>query len=387
MIRRLDALRTVSGVIIACALTVSCARPQAANGPTPDPEPFGLVSALIVPKPIGPSTARFGGISGLAFDRVRGDWIAVSDDHEAPRWYVCRFDDRGQRLRLASATRVSVSAPPARDVPRVLDFEAVAVLPDGDLLVASEGILRAGRRLPASILRYHRDGRYVDEIPIPARYLPSERDGVQRGLRDNHGFEGLAIALDGARLWAVAESPLLQDDNLPTAEHGARSRVIEFEASGGSYRPVRELVYPIDRAAIPSWLGKSVEIVDQGVSELTMLPDGTLLSLERAFVRDGMRRSANVIRIFALDLTGADDVSAVESLRDAPGARPIHKVLVRDMMTLTAGLPPALATLENFEAMAPGPRLPLGSSLLLMTDDNFSPRQVTAAVLLNTGGR
>ena len=47
-----------------------------------------------------------------------------------------------------------------------------------------------------------------------------------------------------------------------------------------------------------------------------------------------------------------------------------------------------LRALENFEAMTFGPRLSDGrTSLLLLSDDNFSARQVTAMLVLGLPGR
>lgn len=352
--------------------------------PTPRAPSFAFVSALIIPTDHLPRAERMGGISGLAYDRDRAEWIAVSDDHLTPRWFVCRFSEHDDHLRLMSTARVIARLPALVDgLARVPDFEAVTILPGGDLLIASEGNRLSGRRFPASIMRFRRDGGYVADVPIPDRYLPSTEGRVDRGMRDNHGFESLALSPDGSRLWAIAEAPLLQDDDPASAGRGARSRLIEFVPTADSFRATRELVYPIDRVAIPRPLDASSEVVDQGVSDMTVLPGGTILAMERAFVRDRVgRRTANVIRLFRLDLEGAEDVSSIDSLRDAPNARAIRKTLVRDLVTIAPALPPRLTVLDNFEAMAPGPSLPPGPSLLLMSDDNFSASQVTAAILL-----
>lgn len=371
------ALATALGLVVACAgrPTATAHQPSALDLPR-----FGVIANVIVPTDVAPRHQRLSGISGLAFDRQRHEWIAVSDDRQAPRWYVTRFAADRERLRLTTEPPVPAAFPAGGQ--RAPDFEAVVVLPDGDLLIASEGGRAAERRYPASIMRFRRDGRYVSDLRLPERFLPSIGQG-DRGLRDNHGFESLGLSVDGSRLWAIAEAPLLQDDEPATGRRGGLARLIEFVRDGDSFVAARELVYPIDRVPIASNLGDSAAVVDQGVSEMTVLPDGTLLSMERAFVRDSARRrSWNVIRLFRLYLDVADDVSGVASLRQATGVRAIRKELVADLSTLTSALPPELADLENFEAMAPGPSMAGGPSLVMMSDDNFSTSQVTAAVLL-----
>lgn len=350
------------------------------------PLPPDVVRAVIIPPGDAARAQRVSGISGLAYDRANRSWIAVSDDRQAPRWFVCHFGVQDHALHVDTSRPVMAHPPPVvNGLIRVPDFEAIVILPNGELLIASEGERRAGRLFPTSIMRFRRDGSYIADVPIPERYLPSTRDGVEYGLRDGHGFEGLALSADHTRLWTVAETALEQDDEPASDRKGARLRFLEFAVEGTAFRAERELIYPLDRVTLPAALGPGAEVIDQGVSELTTLDDGTLLSLERAFVRDRTRqRSANIIRIFRLDLAGADEVQDVDSLRRVPAARPIRKTLVRDLTTLEARLPSRLATLENFEAMAPGP-LPGDTSLVLMSDDNFSVSQVTAALLLRIG--
>ena len=65
---------------------------------------------------------------------------------------------------------------------------------------------------------------------------------------------------------------------------------------------------------------------------------------------------------------------------------PVTKTLIADLNRLP-GLAPPLATLDNFEGMAFGPADKAGRPLLLVSDDNFSERQVTAFLLLRPGAR
>ncbi len=73
---------------------------------------------------------------------------------------------------------------------------------------------------------------------------------------------------------------------------------------------------------------------------------------------------------------GATDTAALASLKGTPkGVQPIHKKLVLDLTQLGIKL-------DNLEGMTLGPRLPDGSqSLVMISDDNFNPQQVTQLLL------
>lgn len=178
--------------------------------------------------------------------------------------------------------------------------------------------------------------------------------------------------------------PLQQDDDLADFDRGARARILEVSIANDDIRVTRELVYPIEAVGRAPNQPAGAEVVGQGVSELTLLPGGVLVSLERAFVRHKATGwSRNVIRLFRIELDEADDVSAAASLRDFPSARPVRKELLADLSTFAPQLDPRLSSLENFEAAAEGPMTPDGRpTLLLMSDDNFNATQVTALLVL-----
>jgi hypothetical protein len=105
-----------------------------------------------------------------------------------------------------------------------------------------------------------------------------------------------------------------------------------------------------------------------------------MLALERGYVEEKSRpgRGLNQIRIYRVTLTGATDVSALDSIKGHSEIVPLAKTLILDLGQVQ-GLSPELAReLDNFEGMAFGPRLPDGrATLLLVSDDNFSAAQRT----------
>ncbi len=80
-------------------------------------------------------------------------------------------------------------------------------------------------------------------------------------------------------------------------------------------------------------------------------------------------------------MSNATDTSKIDRLTGlSPNAVAIPKKLLLDLTSLH--LP-----LDNLEGMAIGPRLPDGShSLLLVSDDNFRPEQVTQFLLFQLNG-
>ncbi len=323
------------------------------------------------------------GVSGLAYDARAGVWIAVSDSRLAAQWFHMRFRLAPGRVMVDVFDPVRAVAPAHADA-WWADFEAVAVLPNGNLLITSEGDVEGGMRVPAALWQYDRQGHYVSSMKVPEKFLPDAAGRPRRGLRDNNGFEGLAVDPVSSRLWAVSEVPLWQDDDVAGFERGARARILELSIADDAARVTRELVYPIEAVGRVPNQPPGAEVVDQGVSDLTLLPGGVLVALERAFVRDQTTGwSTNVVRVFRIDLDEADDVSGVESLRDAPSATPVRKRLLADLSTFAPQLDPRLALLENFEAAAEGPMTADGRpTLLVMSDDNFNAHQVTALLVL-----
>ena len=119
------------------------------------------------------------------------------------------------------------------------------------------------------------------------------------------------------------------------------------------------------------------------------LDDTHLLALEREYIENkaDARASVNRVRIVHVSLSGATDISGFDSLNAARGVVPVARTLLLDLADVK-GLSPALATLENFEGMTLGPRLPDGrATLVLVSDDNFNPLQRTVFLLLAIGAR
>lgn len=336
-----------------------------------------LLASAVIPGGVRASAwggAELGGLSACALDSS-GDVLTVSDDRDSPSLFRLSVVADGTGLQVAPLAVTPFERAPERPgAPALLDLEGMALV-GPRVLLSSEGDDDSGE--PPALSEYTRDGRFVRTVNLPRVFLSGE--GRAWGLRPNLAFEGLTRLPDG-RLLMAAEAPTVQDGEPAAIGRGAWGRLLELVPDGDGWRPGRQFAYPIDPLPDPGNL--TVAHQETGVSEAFALGPDRVLTLERGFVRTTDRRAFNVIRLYEVDLGGASDVSGLSSLA---GARfvPARKALVADLDEWKPRLDPALGSLANFEAMCEGPSRPGGGrTLLLISDNNFSPAQRMAFVLL-----
>ena len=201
-------------------------------------------------------------------------------------------------------------------------------------------------------------------FPIPAHFRPAKAGKTPAdelppkntvGRQPNRGMEGLAISPDGAKLYGIMQSPLIQDGAIDkdNARVGVNCRLLELDIASGK---TREFVYRLDDGS-------------HGVSEILAINDHEFLVLERDS-KGGL--DAGCKKVFKIDIAGATDVSKVEALpaRSLPAAitpvakRPFLDMLAKEHKIAGANCP------EKFEGLAFGPDLPDGRRLLIVTADN-----------------
>jgi len=301
-----------------------------------------------------------GGLSGLAWDAAGERFLALSDDRgeRAPsRFYALRLDlaQIGQPggVEIVERVRLGGAAGEGYGVGRI-DPEGFARGPDGALYFASEGVARD--RVAPFVARLGADGRELDRFELPSRFLPE--GGGRRGVRDNLGFESLAVTPDGRFLVAGLENALAGDG--PAADVGVASpsRLLVWElAARGAPREIRYEVGAV-RQAPPTADAFRVN----GLVDLAALGDDRLLALEREFVQGvGMRVTLSLVTL-------APPLGALSAAR--PGRA--RQELVVDFGELGVEL-------DNFEGMSFGPALADGRrAFVVVSDDNFAPlRQQT----------
>jgi phytase-like protein len=360
--------------------SIGCALREG-RGPVPaaDLSSIALVGQFSMPplQRVPPTLGLpFGGISGLAPGPAlpAGTEIyGISDAQHGGRIYRMAVEGASEAFRV-SIRDVSALEGTGADV--AADYEALAALPNGNFLVASEGTGREPRR-PPSIAEYGRHGDFIRALPVPERFVPEPTGPVTRGARGNAGFESLALAPGGDRFYTAVETALIQDGEPADFDKGTRARILEYRSRDDSFEPRREFVYEIEPLDRPTF---KPSFFVNGLVELIAVDSTTLLALERGYAQSSTAAAddMNCIRLYRVSLAGATDVSGLSSIKDRNDIVPVQKTLLLDL-SKTPGLSSELApSLDNFEGMAWGPRLADGrATLILVSDDNFSARQRT----------
>jgi predicted extracellular nuclease len=302
-----------------------------------------------------------GGLSGLAYDPGCDLYYALSDDRGSfgmPRFFTLRVTESDGEVTvevLGATVLRDADGGPFSD--GALDPEAVALSADGTLYLSTEGVPHRG--VDPVLAMFGLDGSLRGTLPVPEHYLPAASGS--RGVRDNNGFEGLALSPDGALLFAATENALLQDGPAADLETESPSRMLVIDLESGVVRA--EYLYMV--GSVPDEPLPSGAFHTNGISEIVALDQSQLLVLERSFSAG----VGNRCRLYLADLEGATDIHEIVALADAAAGapRPVTKVLVADLADF--GIKP-----DNLEAITFGPVLPDGRRLLvMMADNNFQP--------------
>jgi hypothetical protein len=293
---------------------------------------------------------RVAGLSALSA-RPDSPVLALADNTDADEARLYRLAVRGAPGHVEAAVRdVTVLRRPDGTPYTGADF-------DGEGLVTEPArtVLASSEREP-SIRRFRLpDGWQTAELPVPRRFrvAPAGRATA------NQTFESLTSAPDGRTLFAGLEGPLDADGH-DAADRGLL-RILRYGGTpGGAFAPEAQYAYRTDPGL--------------GLAELAAPDRNHLLALERGHTAG----VGNTVRIYRVSLHGAPDVTGLPSLTGAGAEVFLTKRLLVDL----ADCPPSGATspqpqpnplLDNVEGMTlPGPR-----TLLLVSDDNASARQVT----------
>lgn len=345
--------------VIVLSLVCSACNGQIRRAPAPASAQTGstFVAEYILPE----TSEEIGGLSGAWYDAQARRLWTISDDRDRPRLVV--FDLTLQpSLQLMMREAIALRLP--NGVP-TFDGEGLAPRQNGHLFVSSE------REGSAGIFEFDRTGRFIRQLPLPT---------WSTRLRGNRGLESLTVSPDGTMLFTATESSLHDDGDQADADSGVVVRVLAYDLNrDGS--PPREYAYRTEPVRAPQGFGDATG--NNGVSELLALGGNELLVLERGYVETralATGRATNTIRIYRVRLSAAAEITGRELLDENTPV--LSKTLVLDVASASQALSKKLESLENFEGMAFGPPLPDGSrSLLLVSDDNFSDRQVTAFLL------
>lgn len=298
-----------------------------------------------------------GGLSGLTFDARSGKFLALTDDRSergSARFYRLAIDlvAGAPVVRVEAATTLRTSAGDPFP-PRSLDPEGIA-LGNGRIFISSEGEAKVGQS--PFVAEFDVDGRLLREMPLPDRYRPAV--GAEVGVRDNMGFEALALTPDDHYLFAGLENGLADESAAAAPGVPSLSRLLRWDLEQGG--APEEFLYRVEAVSLtpPS----PTDLIINGLVEVIALDRDRLLALERQWVPGvGVE-----VKLFAVSIAGLPNAGGI----DPPASLALataQKTLLLDFAEL--GLP-----LDNFEGMAFGPSLPDGRrALFVVSDDNFNP--------------
>ena len=211
----------------AAILAGSCAaseekKPDRATPPAKNVEPPALsfVTDFNIPTGTTYEDVELGRISAIAYSGQGNRWLALSDHR---RLYELDIDLESRPMEVVPRPLVRLGWSERS----YFDPEGLAVAVNVTLFVSTEGNLRKQPIVEPELFEVERDGDWVRSYPIPQKFLV-EDGSARKGSRHNHGFEALAVAPDGQRLYLGTEFPLLQDGEPADFERVGHSRILEI---------------------------------------------------------------------------------------------------------------------------------------------------------------
>lgn len=328
--------------------------PEAGTGPETGTEvdavaAFGveLLAAFDLPR-----TTDTEALSGAWFDVATKTLFAVSD--RMTQLVLLKASDDLRSWTVGTPVALTGRTETA------WDGEGVARVGDTFIVVTNE--------TTPTIERFDAAGKRLDAVAVPARFA--------KQAPGNKGIESLTASPSGKFLFFANEAALTTDGPIATKAAGTLVRIARRDLAAGTTE---------ERAYRTESLGRGTG-GDMGVSELLALSDDRLLVLERGY-QTGF---GNTVRIFEIGY-GGDDVAGRDALDDR--APVLAKRLLVDLGTLPSDGIKHPSTqpnplLDNYEALALGPKLPDGRQVVfVMSDDNAQKSQVARILTLAVGAR
>ncbi len=322
-----------------------------------------------------------GGLSGIDYDQRSNTYYMISDDRSernAARFYKAQISINNNKIDSIHFTETvflknkdgNMYPGVTSDPYHVPDPEAMRYNPHTNILTwSSEGerIIKGNNIIleDPAVTEITPEGNYLDTFSIPSQFHMSNQE---TGPRRNGVFEGIAFDDAYKYLYVNVEEPLYNDGSRAGLHDSTGIiRIIKFDVA--SKKAIAEYGYIIDPVAY-SPLPAGAFIIN-GISDILSIDKNKLLVIERSF---STGRPACTIRIYIADLSKADDVKEMASIKDKP-VKMIRKKLLLNMDDLKIYI-------DNIEGLTFGPTLPNGHrSLLFISDNNFDSREKTQVLL------
>lgn len=336
-----------------------------------------FIGQQVIPHDYAYQNTVVGGLSALDYDTNTNRYVAISDDRsgENPaRFYGLTLDYDGSGFQgWQFADMHYMKQPDGTVFPEPGFFGKSYVDPEGmrfapgarSYFWSSEGHAKKG--VNPFVQEMTLEGGYIREFKLPKKYLV----GAEKGIRDNMAFEALTVAGDKMSIFVATEGPLIQDGEEADIKSGAVVRLLQFDIKTG--QAIHEYVYatePVQKETLP--IGNfSVN----GVVDILAVKGSQYIVVERSFSLG----VGNSVRLYLIDLAGATDVLGLESLKGT-NYKTVAKKLLLDLGELDL-------TIDNIEGITFGKDLKDGrGSLILVSDNNFSSRQITQILIFGVTG-
>lgn len=299
----------------------------------------------------GVGTAQYSGIAPLGGNR----YAMVSDKEPADGFFTFRID---QNAATGEVTNVYLegfhgNASPKVDATgiSVRDCEGVAYFaPSNTLFISGEG--------DQEILEYNLEGKLTGRrLAVPAQF------GLNQ-IVPNYGFEALTYDTANHLFWTTTESTLKADGHAASAQYPTAQNVLRLQSFTDDLQPAAQYAYRMDRGRSE----KFGQIYVYGVSEMTALPDGRLLVLEReANIPSGYVGSECRCKLFLVDPKQGHRIDSSTDLRTLDPNQFLVKKLLLDFRT---SMNITKHNFANYEGMCLGRTLTDGRQTLLLVCDS-----------------
>ena len=162
----------------------------------------------------------------------------------------------------------------------------------------------------------------------------------------------------------MTESMLVADGQGSSPVNPGAANLLRLLKFDDNLQPAGQYAYRMDRGRTEDF-GR---IYVQGVSDVTMLPDGTLLVLEReANITPGYMGSEMVCKVFAVNPSQSWQIDSRTSLATLDA----NKFMVKRLLaTFRTQLSPFNKSLANYEGMCLGAKLADGRQTVLLISDS-----------------
>ncbi len=323
-----------------------------------------------------------GGLSGIDYNPSQQIYYLISDDRSQKnpaRFYKAKIIINKNKIdsvyffdvRFFKNNVGKLYPNTQQDPSRTPDPEAMRYNPTRNTLIwSSEGerIVTQNKIVlenPA-VTEISADGNYIDTFTLPPQL---RMRATESGPRQNGVFEGVTFADNYKTLLVSVEEPLFNDGSRAGIDDSTGIvRIIKFNAA--TRKPVAQYAYTIDPVTYPASPVNAFKL--NGISDILLAGKNRLLVIERSYSTGRLQCS---IKVYLADISNADNINNVTSLKHHPSINFVSKKLLLNMDSLGIYI-------DNIEGVTFGPRLSNGKrSLIFISDNNFNFFEKTQLLL------